>query len=102
MNNIYHPKDDLQFGIFSKKLQQFKFVGKGSTQTPGTLCAIPSVVLNILEKPSLRKPNFRSKRVDPIYPGQINALIKAGLLPSVLPKMWVLWKFQDEKMDHDK
>ena len=49
---------DLQFGVFRKKGQQLKYVGKESTHTPGTLCAIPSGVFNCLAKLTSRKPSI--------------------------------------------
>ena len=42
MKMIWSPEGDLQFGVFRKKVQQLKYVGKDITHTPGTLCAIPS------------------------------------------------------------
>ena len=71
----------------------------GSTHTPGTLGAIPSVVLNHLEKITLQNPSLHCKRVDKIYPDHANALLKAGLAPPIFLTMGELWKNQDEKMD---
>ena len=48
------PEGDLQFGVFRKKWQQLKYVGMGSTHTPGTLRAIPSGFINLLAKISSR------------------------------------------------
>ena len=45
-----YPEGDLEFGVFRKKGQQLKYVGKESTYTIRTLCATPSGVLNRLVK----------------------------------------------------
>ena len=50
MKMSWFPEGDLQFGVFRKKGQYLKYVGKESTHTPGTLRAIPSGVLNRLAK----------------------------------------------------
>ena len=44
------PEGDLQFGVFRKKGQQLKYIGRDITHTPGTLHAIPSGVLIPLAK----------------------------------------------------
>ena len=46
MKTSCSPKGDLKFGLFSKKGQQLKYVGKKSTHTPGTLCTISHRSLN--------------------------------------------------------
>ena len=63
---------DLQFGVFSKKRQKLKYVGKVSTHTPGTLSVIPLGVLNHLAKLTLLKPIFHSERVDNVYSKHTN------------------------------
>ena len=94
----WYPEGDLQFGVFRKKGQQLKYVGKESTHTPGTLRVISSGVLNRLEKLTLRKPSIRAEAVNTIYPAHANALRKAGLEPHVFPTMGELWEKQDEKV----
>ena len=37
MKMSWSHEGDLQFGVFRKKGQQLKYVGKESTHTPGTL-----------------------------------------------------------------
>ena len=65
---------DLQFEIFSNKGKQLKYIRKGSNHKTGTLRAISSVLLNFLEKFTVNKPDFNSKRVDCIYPNNDNTL----------------------------
>ena len=60
MKMSWSPEGDLQFGVFSKKVQQLKYVGEESTHTPGTLRAIPSGVLNRLAKLTSIKPSIHS------------------------------------------
>ena len=79
-----------------------KYVGKESTHTPGTLRAIPSRVLNLLDKLTSRKPYIQAEGVDTIYPAHANALRKAGLAPPVFPTMGDLWIKQDEKAEKKK
>ena len=55
MKMISSHEWDKQFGVFRKKGQQLKYVGKESTHTPGNLCAIPLGVLNCLDKPFQKK-----------------------------------------------
>ena len=98
----WSPEGGLQLGVFRKKGQQFKYVGKESTHTPGTLRAIPSGVFNRLAKITLRKPSIRAAAVDSIYPAHANGLHKAGLAPSVLPTMVELWEKQDDKLEKNK
>ena len=83
----WSSEGDLQFGVFRKKGQQLKYVGKESTHTPGTLRAIPSGVFNRLEKLTSRKPSIQAAAVELIYPAHVNALRKAGLAPSISPTM---------------
>ena len=78
MKMVWSPEGDLQFGVFIKKGQQLKYVGKESTYTPGTLCAIPSGVFNHLANLTSRKPSIQVAAVDSIYPAHTNALRKAG------------------------
>ena len=66
MKMIWSPEGYLQFGVFRKKGQQLKYGVKESTHTPGTLCAIPSGVLNRLAKLTSRKPSIRYEGVDKI------------------------------------
>ena len=66
-NTSWSPKGGLQFGISGKKGQQPKYIGKCSTNTPGTLQMIPSEVRNCLSKLTLRKPNFHCKSVYSVY-----------------------------------
>ena len=75
----------LQFGVFRKKGQQLKYVGKEITHTPGNLRTIPSGVLKRLSKLTSRKPSINSEGVGKIYPNHANALRKAGLAPPNLP-----------------
>ena len=98
MKMSWSPEGDLQFGLFRKKRQQFKDVGKESTSTPGTFHAIPSGVLNRLAKLTSRNPSVHAEAVDKIYPAHVNALRKAGLAPPVFPIMVDLWIKQDEKV----
>ena len=63
----WSPEGDLQFGVFSKKGQQLKYVGKESTHTPGTLRAIPSGVLNRLAKLTSRNPSIQAEAVENIF-----------------------------------
>ena len=58
MKMSWSPEGGLQFGVFRKKGQQLKYVGKESTHTPGTLRAIPSGVFNCLAKLTSRKPSI--------------------------------------------
>ena len=92
MKMSWSPEGDLQFGVFRKKGQQLKYVGKESTHTPGTLHAIPSGVFNRLAKLTSRNPSIRTAAVDSIYPDHANALRKAVLAPSVFPTMGELWE----------
>ena len=98
----WSPEGDLQFGVFRKKGQQLKYVGKESTHTPGTLRAIPSGVLNRLAKLNPRNQSIQAEAVDTIYPAHANALRKAGLAPTVFPTMGDLWRKQDEKVETEK
>ena len=98
----WSPEGDLQFGVFRKKGQQLKYFGKESTHTPGTLRAIPSGVLNRLDKLTSRNPFIHAEAVDTIYPAHVNALRKAGLVPPVFPTMGDLWRKKDEKVDIEK
>ena len=102
MKISWSPEGDLQFGVFRKRGQQLKYVGKGSTHAPGTLCAIPSEVLNHLAKLTSRESSFHSERVDNVYPNHVNALCEAGLAPPIFLTMGELWKGQDEKTDIEK
>ena len=83
----WSPEGDLKFGVFRKKGQQLKYVGKESTHTPGTLRAIPSGVFNPLAKLTSRRPSIQATAVDSVYPAHANALRKAGLAPHVFPTM---------------
>ena len=87
MNMSWSPEGDLQFGVFRKKGQQFKYVGKESTHTPDTLRAIPSGFFNRLAKITSRKPSIQAAAVDTIYLAHANALRKVGLAPPVFPTM---------------
>ena len=99
MKMSWYPEGDFQFGVFRKKGQKLKYVGKDSTHTPGTLREIPSVVLNRLAKLTSRYPSIHDEAVDRIYPAHANALRKAGLAPPVFPTMGDLWRKQDEKVE---
>ena len=68
-----------------------KYVGKEITHTPGTICAISFGVFNRFAKLTSRKPSIRAAAVDLIYLSHANALPKAGLAPSVFPKIEELW-----------
>ena len=85
------PAGDLQFGVFRKKGQQLKCVGKESTRTPGTIHEIPSRVLIHLEKLTSRKPSILAEAVDMIDPAHANALRTAGRSPPFFPTMRELW-----------
>ena len=91
MKMSWSPEGGLQFGVFSKKGQQLKYVGKESTHTPSTLRAIPFGVLNRLAKLTSRKPSIHSEGVYNIYPDHANALRKASLTPPNFPTMGDLW-----------
>ena len=101
MKMSWYPEGDLQFGVFREKGQQLKYVGKGSTHTPGNLRAIPSGVLNRLTKLTSRKPPLHYEEVEKNYPDHTNALCEAGLAPTNFPTMRYLWKIQDDKIDID-
>ena len=77
----WSPEGDLQFGVFRKKGQQLKYVGKESTHAPSILRAIPSGVLNHLDKLTSSKPSIQAEVVDTIYPAHANDFCKAGLAP---------------------
>ena len=79
-----------------------KYVGKESTHTPGTLCAILSGVLNHLAKIISRKPSIQAEAADTIYPAHANTLHKAVLVPPVFPTMGELWRKEDEKVKKNK
>ena len=102
MKTSWSPEGDLQFGVFRKKGQQLKYVGKESTHSPGTLRAIPSGVLNRLAKLTSIKPSIHSEGVEKIYPDHANSLRKAGLAPPNFPTMGDLWIKQDERADTEK
>ena len=99
MKMSWSPEGDLQFGVFRNKEQQLKYVGKESTHTPSTFRAIPSGVLDRLEKLTSGKPSIQAEAGDMIYPAHANALCKAGLAPPVFPKIGELWGKQDEKVE---
>ena len=99
MNMKWTPEGELDLSVFRKAVQQLKYVGKESTHTPGTLCAIPSGVLNHLAKLTSRKPSLYSEGVDKVYPYHPNALRKAGLAPPDFPTMEDLWKLLDENLE---
>ena len=60
--------------------------------TPGTLSAIPSGVLNRLAKLTSRNPSIQAEAVNTIYPAHVNALLKSGLAPPIFPSMGDLWR----------
>ena len=62
MKMRWTPEGELIFSVFRKAGQKFKYVGKESTHTPGTLRAIPSGVLNRLAE------IVCVVRVDLVYP----------------------------------
>ena len=66
MKMSWSPEGDLQFGVFRKKGQQLKYVGKESTHRHGTLSAIPSGVFNHLVKLTSRKPSIQAAAVETI------------------------------------
>ena len=76
-----------------------KYVGKESTHTLGTLCEIPSGVMNRLDKITSQKPSLHSESVDKVYPGHVNALHEARLASPNFLTMVNLWKMQDEKFN---
>ena len=98
----WSPEEDLQFRVFRKKGQRLKYVGQESTHTPGTLRAIPSGVLNRLDKLTSRNTSIHAEAVDKIYPARANALRKEGLAPPVFPTMRDLRRKQDEKVENEK
>ena len=102
MKMSWSPEGDLQFGVFRKKGQKLKYIGQEITHTPGTLRAIPSGVLNHLDKLTPINPSIYPEAVDKIYPEHANAFRKAGLAPPNLPTMGDLWRKQDEKVDMEK
>ena len=87
MKISWSPERGLQFGVFRGKRHQLKYVGMGSTDTPGTLRVIPSGGLNRLAKLTSQKLSFRSEGVNKIYPDHANALCKVGLAPTNLQTM---------------
>ena len=87
MKMIWSYNGDLEFLVYRKKRQQFKYIGKWSTHTTGTLHAIPSGVLNCLEKITSRKTIFQSEMVDNVYLDHVNNIRKAGLAPPISPTM---------------
>ena len=91
MKMSWFPEGGLQFGVFSKKGQQLKYVGKESTHTPSTLRAILLGVLNRLAKITSRKHLIRSEGVETIYLIHTNYICKAGLATPNLLKMGDLW-----------
>ena len=97
MKMSWSPEGDLQFGMFMEKVQQLKYVGKDSIHTPSNISAIPSGVLNRLDKIMSRKTSVHSEGVDKIYPDHVNALCNAGLTPPNLPTTGDLWSNEDEK-----
>ena len=102
MKMSWSPEGGLQFGVFRKKGQKLKYVGKESIHTLSTLRAIPSGVFNHLEKLTSRKPSIRAAAVDTIYLSHANALRKAGLGPPVLPTKGELRGKLDEKSEKIK
>ena len=62
MKMSWSPEGDLQFGVFRKKGQKIKYVGKESTHTPGTFRAIPLGVLNRLANITSKNPQFILRR----------------------------------------
>ena len=102
MKMCWSPEGGLQFGVFRKKGQKLKYVGKYSTHKPSTLRVIPSGFLNRLAKLTSIKPSIHSEGVDKIYPNHTNTLLKAGLAPPNFPTMGYLWSKQDERADIEK
>ena len=102
MKMSWSPEGDLKFGVFRKKVQQLKYVGKESTHTPGTPCAIPSGVLNRIAKLTSIKASTNYEEVEKIYPDHANALHKAGLAPPNFLTMGYLLSKQDGKIDIEK
>ena len=92
----------LQLSVFRKRGHQLKYVSREITHTPGTLCAIPSELLNRLAKLTSQKPSLHNEGVYKIYPDHSNALRKAGLAHYNYPKMGDLWSKQDENVDMEK
>ena len=97
MNVSWYPKGDPKFWIFRNKGQQLKYVVKGITHIPGTLCMIQLVVLDRLVKLTLRKPDLKPKRVDSLYLNHDSTLCKLRIAPSILSTMVQLRKDWDEK-----
>ena len=58
MKMSWYLVGDLQFGLLSIKGHRLKYVGKVSIHTPGTLHAIPSILLNGLANSSQENPLF--------------------------------------------
>ena len=102
MKMSWSPEWDFKFGVFRKRGQQLKYVGKESTHIPGTIRTIPSGVLNYLSKLTSGKPSIHSEGVDKIYPDNANALRTAGLAPTNFPIMGYLWSNQDDKLNIEK
>ena len=61
MKMSWSPEGGLQFSVFREKRYKLKCFGKESTQTPGTLRAIPSVFMNHLAKLTSQKPSLISE-----------------------------------------
>ena len=87
MKMSWSPEGDLQFRVFSKRVQQLKYADKESNHTPITLRAIPSGVLNCLDKLTSRNTYIQAEAVENIYPAHANNLRKAGLATHVFPTM---------------
>ena len=50
MQMSWYPEGDMEFGLFRKKGQQLKYIGKGSNHTPGNLRVIALGIINRLSK----------------------------------------------------
>ena len=97
MKIIWSTEGVLQFLLIREKGHQLKYLGKVSTYTHGTLCAIPLGFLHGMVKRISHKPNFHSKRLDIVYPDHVNTLCEADLASPIFPEMGEICKNQDEK-----
>ena len=88
--------------MFRKKGQVLKYVGQEITHAPGTLCVIPSRVLNHHARPTSINPSIHADAVDKLYPDHETAFRTAGLAPPIFPTLGDLWRKQDDKVDSEK
>ena len=102
MNMRCYHEGGLKFGIFNKKVNQWKYAGKESTHINGTLHATQSGVLNRLEKFTPQTPKCKSKSTNSVYPNQDKSPQEAGPALSIFPTRGYLRQDLDNKRDFDK